>query len=137
MKLPRLLVEVEEIRQSIGQALAQFRCEVICVRIAIQVIHFRQTENVLNECQDAAEVMSMGGNETRVAGDWGIGRNYKQGNAETVDILLAITVASEIAVGPKGRDVIIPTTPVVPCNQDDGIGLVAAMVRVLTDGVHN
>jgi hypothetical protein len=102
MKLDRGLIKIEAIRQIVGRG--------------VGVAERREPKILLNEFQDAAKVMC----DVRDVGSLGVWRHYDQWNSETVYIARSPTRA---VVDDSGRrNVIIPPSPVVPGNDDDGVG---------------
>ncbi len=102
------LVEVETVREVVGGG--------------IRISERRQTVNLFNELQDAAKIMRDVRDVTRLCER----RHHDQWHAKTV----------LIRVNDRRRDVVVPPSPVVPRNKDDGIGPIGAVANGIDNRRH-
>ena len=109
-----------------------------------------QIEHMFDVTQDAAEIMDVGRNLASLRCGAGniallcISRHNQQRHSKSVDVEFAVVVstvrvarATWTARSGRRRDVIVKPSPIIPCNQDDGIRPVIARSSTRSDGIYD
>ena len=95
----------------------------------VGVTERRQIEGGLDELQDAAEIVS----GVRYVRELRIGRYDNQRHAEAVDVSRS---PAHAVIDDFGRDVIVPAAPIVPGDDDRGVGPIGAVADRVDDRRH-